>query len=484
MRPLSGVFYTASRPGRGGRDRHTRLSASSSQRPSLLDGQRKSLGQPHPGRGLGAAPARPLCTAHPSPWRSIAADRVARAACARARQPKPCRCWNPPPCTTRPGGSVRADLPRRRRHRTGSRHLLTLASSACCWTPACSRAQDPAQAQLDGLGPAALAGRRAAVPPGPLRLPVRAAAQGFKGPIYATTATRATSATCCSATAPTCREEDARRANKRGQQPPRTALPLYSVRGRATLKQFAPLPRDGWLRLAPPTSGHALGHLLGASSIHVSQGGRSLLFSGDIGRVGDLLMPVPRCRRRRCRPVESTYGNRLHPPRRPGPPGARSCCNTFKRGGSVLLPSFAVGRAQGPAAAAATPAQRRRAAAGRADLAGQPHGRAGHRTDREARRLLRISASEAQPDRPGALRHQAGPNCVKLAATLAPRAKPSGHLGQRHDHRRAGAELHRDAGAAGPPPHRLPRLPGRRHARCAHGGRGARDQGAAAAGSP
>ena len=35
------------------------------------------------------------------------------------------------------------------------------------------------------------------------------------------------------------------------------------------------------------------GHLLGATSIHVRHGARSLLFSGDVGRTGDLLMPTP-----------------------------------------------------------------------------------------------------------------------------------------------------------------------------------------------
>jgi metallo-beta-lactamase family protein len=171
--------------------------------------------------------------------------------------------------------------------------------------------------------------------------------QGFKGPVYATSATRDLCDVLLRDSAH-LQEEDARRANKEGSSRHDKALPLYSVReAEATLKQFAALPRDGKLRLgATDVRFTPAGHLLGASSIHVSHGGRSLLFSGDIGRVGDLLMPVPQV------PaaadvvlIESTYGNRLHPAQDAQAHLGQILRNTFKRGGSVLLPSFAVCRA-------------------------------------------------------------------------------------------------------------------------------------------
>ena len=204
----------------------------------------------------------------------------------------------------------------------------------------------------------------------------------------------------------------------------------------ATLKQFAALPRDGRLRLGATDIRYTpSGHLLGASSIHVSQGGRSLLFSGDIGRVGDLLMPVPQ-----VPPaadvvlVESTYGNRLHPPRTPRPRLGQILRNTFKRGGSVLLPSFAVGRAQ----ALLLLLQRLRNA-GELPLdvpiwLDSPMAEQATELTVKHARLLRISASEARSlTGPGALRHQAG---AKREAGGQPRRASrearGGHLGQRH----------------------------------------------------
>ncbi len=172
--------------------------------------------------------------------------------------------------------------------------------------------------------------------------------QGFHGPIYATAATRDLCDVLLRDSAH-LQEEDARRANRDRSSRHEKALPLYSVReAEATMQQFTQLPRDGRLTLGDTEVRFTpAGHLLGATSVHVSQGGRSLLFSGDIGRVGDLLMPPPQ-----IPPaadivlIESTYGNRLHPAEDVQARLAQVLRTTFKRGGSVLLPSFAVGRAQ------------------------------------------------------------------------------------------------------------------------------------------
>ena len=172
--------------------------------------------------------------------------------------------------------------------------------------------------------------------------------QGFKGPIFGTAATRDLCEVLLTDGAH-LQEEDARRANRDKTSRHAKALPLYTVREvEATMKAFRAVPRDGKLQLGSTavrfTPG---GHLLGASSIHVSNGGRSLLFSGDIGRVNDLLLPTPQ-----VPPaadvvlIESTYGNRQHPPEDVQARLAQILRSTLKRGGSVLLPSFAVGRAQ------------------------------------------------------------------------------------------------------------------------------------------
>jgi metallo-beta-lactamase family protein len=252
--------------------------------------------------------------------------------------------------------------------------------------------------------------------------------QGFKGPIYATAATRDLCDVLLRDSAH-LQEEDARRANRDGSSRHDKALPLYSVReAEATLKAFAPLPRDGRLKLgATEVRFTPAGHLLGASSIHVSHGGRSLLFSGDIGRVGDLMMPVPQV------PaaadvvlIESTYGNRLHPAEDVQARLAQILRTTFKRGGSVLLPSFAVGRAQ----ALLLVLQRLRNA-GELPLdvpiwLDSPMAEQATEITLKHARLLRISAGEARSltDRVHYVTKQA--QSLKLAASLSqPRARPS-----------------------------------------------------------
>lgn len=252
--------------------------------------------------------------------------------------------------------------------------------------------------------------------------------QGFGGPIYATAATRDLCDVLLRDSAH-LQEEDARRANREGSSRHDKALPLYSVReAEATMKQFVPLPRDGRVRLGATevrfTPG---GHLLGASSIHVSHAGRSLLFSGDIGRTGDLLMPTPQ-----VPPaadvvlIESTYGNRLHPAEDVQARLAQILRTTFKRGGSVLLPSFAVGRAQ----ALLLVLQRLRNA-GELPLEvpiwlDSPMAETATELTVKHARLLRISTAEARSltDRVHYVTKQA--QSLKLAASLAqPRARPS-----------------------------------------------------------
>ena len=82
----------------------------------------------------------------------------------------------------------------------------------------------------------------------------------------------------------------------------------------------------------------------------LSDGHQTLAFSGDVGRQHDLLMPPPLpLQRADVLLVESTYGNRHHPPDDPQTVAAalgRIVRETAARGGTVLLPSFAVGRAQ------------------------------------------------------------------------------------------------------------------------------------------
>ncbi len=176
----------------------------------------------------------------------------------------------------------------------------------------------------------------------------RLAAQGFRGPVYATPATIALAEVLLLDSAH-LQEEDARRANRYGYSRHAKALPLYTrADAQRAVALMRPLPPGRELRLGDVTLRLTpVGHLLGACAVHVSHGGRTLVFSGDVGRARDLLMPPPEpVAHADVLIVESTYGNRLHPPEDVETRLGAIVRETVARGGSVLLPSFAVGRAQ------------------------------------------------------------------------------------------------------------------------------------------
>ena len=171
---------------------------------------------------------------------------------------------------------------------------------------------------------------------------------GFRGPVYASAATRDLAEVLLLDSAH-LQEEDARRANRYGYSRHAKALPLYTRRdAQRAIARIVPLPpgRDalcGKVRIAFTP----VGHLLGACAVTLTLGGERLVFSGDVGRSNDLLMPAPQ-----TVPdadvllVESTYGNRAHPPDDAAAQLAQIISDTVQRGGSVLMPAFAVGRAQ------------------------------------------------------------------------------------------------------------------------------------------
>ena len=89
------------------------------------------------------------------------------------------------------------------------------------------------------------------------------------------------------------------------------------------------------------------GHILGAGSVVLEAEGKRVCFSGDVGRPNDILMYPPQ-----LLPdldlliLESTYGNRRHSETDPWEQLAKIVNETVQAGGSMLIPSFAVGRAQ------------------------------------------------------------------------------------------------------------------------------------------
>lgn len=172
---------------------------------------------------------------------------------------------------------------------------------------------------------------------------------GFRGPVWCTAPT----ADLCGILLPDSghlQEEEAAFANAHGFSRHAPALPLYT---RADAEQALDRLRTaGWdaeTEVAPGVSVRfrRAGHLLGAASVALAAEGRTVLFSGDLGRADDPLLHPPAdpvaCD---ALVVESTYGDRLHERLDPLEALADAIGRTAARGGTVLIPSFAVGRAQ------------------------------------------------------------------------------------------------------------------------------------------
>ena len=174
---------------------------------------------------------------------------------------------------------------------------------------------------------------------------------GYRGPIHASPATCALLKVLLLDSAH-LQEEDARRANRYGYSRHVKALPLYTrADAQRALSLLVPLPPGRAVTVARHTlTLTPVGHLLGACAVTLQTPGRPgtrLVFSGDVGRQHDLLMPPPEpVTRADVMLVESTYGNRLHPAEDGVGRLADIVQRTVQRGGSVLMPAFAVGRAQ------------------------------------------------------------------------------------------------------------------------------------------
>jgi metallo-beta-lactamase family protein len=171
---------------------------------------------------------------------------------------------------------------------------------------------------------------------------------GFKGPVYASAATRDLAEVLLLDSAH-LQEEDARRANRGGWSRHQPALPLYGVaEAKSAIAKMIAVPAGRSVRIGDVSIGFTpVGHLLGANALSLGALGRTLVFSGDLGRADDLLMPAPRrIAHADVLLIESTYGNRLHPIEDVQARLGAIVRTTTHRGGSVLLPSFAVGRAQ------------------------------------------------------------------------------------------------------------------------------------------
>ena len=171
---------------------------------------------------------------------------------------------------------------------------------------------------------------------------------GYRGPVYASTATRDLADVLLRDSAH-LQEEDARRANRDGSSRHDKALPLYTGADAVrAVRCITPLAAGSSAKIGNiAVSLTPVGHLLGANAVTLAAGRERIAFSGDLGRDHDLLLPPPEhIQRADVLLIEATYGNRRHPQEDVQALLGDIIRRTVQRGGSVLLPSCAVGRAR------------------------------------------------------------------------------------------------------------------------------------------
>jgi metallo-beta-lactamase family protein len=181
---------------------------------------------------------------------------------------------------------------------------------------------------------------------------------GFKGPIYCTNAT-ADIVKIILLDAAHLQEEDAafkkKRHEKEKRKGPYPEIPLYTTEdAEASFSYFTGVNYREAVNLGDGVSAtfHDAGHVLGSSTIKVTvtRDGetRSVLFSGDVGRDDKPILKDPyEYKEIDYAVVESTYGNRVHEePKDIGEKLAEIVNSTVKAGGNIIVPSFALQRAQ------------------------------------------------------------------------------------------------------------------------------------------
>jgi metallo-beta-lactamase family protein len=173
--------------------------------------------------------------------------------------------------------------------------------------------------------------------------------RGFHGPIYCTPGTFE----LCRILLPDSahlQEEEAHYANRHGFSKHKPALPLYTLEDvEACLKRFRPMEfeqrrlLEGALRFELRPAGH----LLGAAFVRIEADGLSITFSGDLGRPNEAMMnaaAIPA--ETEYLVIESTYGDRRHPALDAEAEVGGWLAKAIARGGTVVVPAFAVGRTQ------------------------------------------------------------------------------------------------------------------------------------------
>ncbi len=171
--------------------------------------------------------------------------------------------------------------------------------------------------------------------------------QGFRGRVICSSATKA----LCNILLPDSghlHEEEARLANKYGYSKHKPALPLYTREdAMKSLNYFQAIEFDKTYTLSKGLTYQfrRIGHIIGSGCIEIKHHDTSVLFSGDIGRFDTPIALNPsRVEKVDYLVIESTYGDRLHETTDPMDQLEEVISRTVQRGGTVVIPAFAVGR--------------------------------------------------------------------------------------------------------------------------------------------
>lgn len=173
--------------------------------------------------------------------------------------------------------------------------------------------------------------------------------RGYQGPVYCTHGTRELLRILLPDSG-YLQEEEARHANRWGWSKHANAVPLYTrADAERCLSQLKVVRLGEPFALAPGIEAQLsrAGHIVGSACVRVQHGDRSVVFTGDVGRPRDPIMkppaPLPNAD---YLVVESTYGDRRHPQTDVLDELQAVLERTFARGGTLLVPAFAVGRTQ------------------------------------------------------------------------------------------------------------------------------------------
>jgi metallo-beta-lactamase family protein len=176
---------------------------------------------------------------------------------------------------------------------------------------------------------------------------------GFRGPIFANAATMELTSLLLKDSAH-LQEEDARNPQKGPSGRPEHE-PLYTSENvDPVLRLMKPITRLGEFEIDPVfrVTSYDAGHILGSSSLEMAMtadgGQKRIIFSGDIGSYDQPILNDPRTPPNAADVLlcESTYGDRDHPEGDPAALLADIVNRVAQRGGSIIIPAFAIGRTQ------------------------------------------------------------------------------------------------------------------------------------------